>query len=183
MKYTVGEAVVFGTEGATIVRAVTTTEAAGKTWTKVTLGFPFDSADPDIVSNPLADHDCLAPLSEVLGPGGVPAVLAVLASPAPDREPTTWGSVRDTYWTMIGGITADAYLDEMPAVLVARQVAEVVRNLTARQYRREPDLWESQLLEKARTVLVSEVALGAGIDRIEAEAAIDEALAVHRPES
>ncbi|TMQ91635.1 hypothetical protein ETD83_29955 [Actinomadura soli] len=179
MKYSVGDAVVFGTDGATVVRAITTGESAGRSWTKVTLGFPFDSPAPDIVE-PRTDHGCLAPLSEVLGPGGVPAVLAILAGPVPDSEPTTWGSVRDTYLTMIGGITPDAYLDDMPAVLDACQVAEVVRNLTARQHRQESARWETQTLDEARTVLVSEVALGAGIDRIQAEAAIDEALAVNR---
>ncbi|KAB2350299.1 hypothetical protein [Actinomadura rudentiformis] len=189
MKYAAGDAVVFGTCGATIVRAITRTESAGKTWTRVVLGFPFDSADPDEILEILYDHDCLGLLSEALGSGGVPGVLAVLASPLPDREPTSWGSVRETYATMIGEITADAYIEQMPAVLSAREVAMVVRNLTARQngtarqYTREIEHWEAPMLNTARAVLVSEIALGAGIDRAQAEAAIDEALAVHRPPS
>jgi hypothetical protein len=36
MEYTVGEAVVFGHYGATTVRAITTHEAAGRTWTRGT---------------------------------------------------------------------------------------------------------------------------------------------------
>jgi CarD family transcriptional regulator len=182
MKYTVGAAVVYGEYGATTVREITTTVAAGKAWTKLVLGFPFDSADPDEVVRTLLDHQCLAPLSEVLGSGGVPAVLAVLAAgPVPDREPDTWGA--NTYVTMIGGITTDAYLDDMPAVLDACQVAEVVRNLTVRQYREPLGVRDAQLLDTARRVLVSEVALGAGVDRTQAETAIDEALATHRPPS
>lgn len=191
--YEVGQAVVFGTSGATTIRAIKTRDDAGRTWTRVTLGFPFDSADPDTILEPLADHDCLAPLSRVLGSGGVPAVLEVLAGPVPDREPRVWGvvmadgevapTVHDTYLTMIGGITADADLDGMPAVLDARLVAEVVRNLTARRYREPLDAGYSQLLDQALLVLVSEVALGAGIGRAQAEATIDEALSVHRPAS
>jgi CarD family transcriptional regulator len=178
MEFTVGEAVVFGDSGATIVRDITVQTNGDRTWTKLVLGFPFDSADPDLVT-PLIDSGYVAPLSEVLGPGGVPAVLEVLAGQVPDRDPDTWGA--DTYVTMIGGITAEAYLDDMPAVLDARQVAEVVRNLTARQYRQELSVGESQVLGNARLVLVSEIALGAGMTRSQAETAIDEALAGHRP--
>ncbi|MEE6258062.1 hypothetical protein [Plantactinospora sonchi] len=181
MRYEVGQAVVCGLEGATTVRAITTKEVAGKTWTNIVLGYPFDAAEPETITQPLIDNDSLAPLSEVLGPGGVPAVLAVLAAPVPDEEPTTWGSVFDTYLTMIGGITADAGLDGAPAVLDARQVAQVLRNLTVRSQREPLDAGMTQVFGWARAILVSEVALGAGLDRRQAEAAIDEALSVHRP--
>lgn len=181
MSYEIGQAVVCGLQGATTVRAITTTEAAGRTWTKLVLGFPFDSDEPETTVTPLIDNDSLAPLSEVLGPGGVPAVLEVLAAPVPDEEPTTWGSVFDTYLTMIGGITADAGLDGAPAVLDARQVAQVLRNLTVRSQREPLDRGMTQVFGWARPILVSEVALGAGLSRQEAEAAIDEALSVHRP--
>lgn len=181
MEYEVGQAVVCGEDGATIVRAITTKEVAGKTWTSLVLGYPFDSDEPEMIATPLIDNDSLAPLSEVLGRGGVPAVLEVLAAPVPDEEPTTWGSVFETYLTMIGGITADAGRDGMPAVLEARQVAQVLRNLTVRSQREPLDRGMSQLFERARVILVSEVALGAGLSRQEAEAAIDEALSVHRP--
>jgi RNA polymerase-interacting CarD/CdnL/TRCF family regulator len=183
MDFSVGDEVVFGESGATTVRAITTREVAGRTWTRVVLGFPFDSAEPDTIVEPLVDHQSLAPLSQVLGTGGVPAVLAVLRSPVPEQEPRNWGTVWETYYTKLGGITADAGRDEMPAVLDARQVAEVVRNLTAKRHRQELDASDTQLLDQARTVLVSEVALGAGIDRRQAEAAIDEALTAHGPES
>ena len=177
MAYTVGQAVVLGTDGATRVRGIVTQEAAGKTWTKLELGFPFDAQEPKI-SEVLVDNDSLAPLDEVLGRGGVPAVLEELAGPVPAEDLTHWGSVFDTYWTMIGGITADAGYDEMPAVLNALDVARAVRNLTARGPGLEPALAET--LEKGREVLISEVALGAGMTRQEAEAAIDEALAASR---
>ncbi|MEV4704607.1 hypothetical protein [Actinoplanes sp. NPDC049316] len=173
MEYTVGEAVVFGTDGATRVRGIVTHEAAGKTWTRLELGYPFDAEEPEI-SRVQANHGCLAPLDQVLGRGGVPAVLEELSGPVPDEDPTTWGTVWETYWTMIGGITADAGYDEMPAVLEARQVARTVRNLTARGPGLDPQL--ARLLVTARQVLISEIALGAGMTRQEAEAAIDEAL-------
>ena len=174
MDYTVGQAVVFGTDGATRVRDIVAHEAAGRTWIRLELGYPFDADEPTIC-RVLADHDCLASLDEVLGSGGVPAVLEELAGPVPQEDPTQWGSVYDTYLTMIGGITADAGYDEMPAVLEARQVARAVRNLTARGPGLEPAL--AKVLEQGREVLISEVALGAGLTRQQAEAAIDEALA------
>lgn len=190
MEYSVGDAVVFSTYGAMIVREVETKvresrktemsrETELKTFITLTLRSPFD---PHRTTKVLSDHDCLAPLSWVLQPGGVPGVLAELAGPVPDPEFRTWGdSGLSTYSTMIGEISVDDERDGTPALLNACQVAQVVRNLTVRQYRHELGVRESELLDTARTVLTSEAALGAGIDRAQAEAAIEEALAVHRP--
>lgn len=182
MDWSVGDKVVFGTDGALIVRAVKSVvrevtissvsrETRPKTFTDVILGFPFDS-DRTILT--MADHWCLHPLSWVLGSGGVPAVLAELAGPVPEQEP------REEYHTMIGIITSHDDEDEVPPLLDARAVAQVVRNLTARQARQGLDERDSKLLAQARTILVSEVGVAADLDQAQAEAAIDEALAVHR---
>jgi len=172
----VGDPVFFAGAGATVVSSLATLTLGGTTQEYAELRLPYGEEPPSLTVQVPVEQ--LVPLSALLGTGGVAAVLAVLAEPGPHEEPATWEE-RYAFYAARLGIPPDADADPPPAP-EGRATAELVRNLSYHAARRGLSAGEHRLLQTARTVLVSEVALGTGVDVARATAFVDDALAVQR---
>jgi CarD family transcriptional regulator len=177
MIYAVGDAVVFARHGATLVHEVSTRIIAGVEREYVVLRYPFHRERPDVVATVPVEGGLVVPLAEVACEKGIGEAMAGLAVPGPHVESRFAERRHRSYLIMLGGQDEEEPGD---LTLDIRQVAVVVRNLTFRRNVRGLADDEEALLDSARTVFVSELALARGLDVYAATAQLDEALMAQR---
>ena len=166
MKFKKGETVIYPQHGACVVKGTKKMEAFGEkreyliletVINEMTLKVPVDKADEVGVRPPVS-------------PDELEDLVAVLAKPDP-RVPSNWSRRFKNHQEKLK--SGDVY-----------QVAEVVRNLAARNRDAALSAAERTMYERARVNLISEIAPALKVSADDAEAYLDEALAkgVLKPE-
>ena len=159
MKFKKGETVIYPQHGACVVQGTKKMEAFGErreylvlrtVINEMTLKVPVDNAD-DVGIRPPVSADELEDL------------VSVLAKPDP-RVPSNWSRRFKNHQEKLK--SGDVY-----------QVAEVVRNLAARNRDASLSAAERTMYEKARVNLVSEISPALKVSTEDAEAYLDDALA------
>jgi Transcriptional regulators, similar to M. xanthus CarD len=160
-RFAVGDKVVYPMHGAGIIEAIETKEVLDRTEQYYVMRLPVGELR---VMIPMSAGDELG-LREVIDPGEVEKVLAVLRAETTSMS-ANWNR---RYRANLKKIkTGDIY-----------EVAEVVRNLSARQRAKGLSTVERKMLENARQILVSELVLAQNTTEEEVERQLDEALGLH----
>ncbi|MGQ9779086.1 MAG: CarD family transcriptional regulator [Bacillota bacterium] len=161
MGYQIGDRVVYPRHGAGIVEAVEEREVAGQRQTYYVIRLPFEEMTVMVPSH-YVDELGLRPAIEE---HEVERVLAILGA-RETEVPATWA---DRYRTNLEKIrTGDIYA-----------VAEVVRDLAEREKTKGLSGGERRMLEYARQILCSELALAQNLTREEAENMVSDRLLLH----
>lgn len=159
MEFSVGDTVIYPQHGACIVEGIEEKTAFGVTRPylilraiigEMTLSVPLETADQVGVRPPVGAEE-------------LDDLVAVLAKPDP-RVPSNWSRRFKNHQEKLK--SGDVY-----------QVAEVVRNLAARNRDAALSAAERTMYERARTNLISEIAPALRVSAEEAEAYLDGALA------
>jgi CarD family transcriptional regulator len=163
MAFKVGDKVVYPHHGAATIEKKERVEAFGEkrdylilklAYGELTLKVPAEKAD-DIG------------LRDIINDEEVEEVFAVLRKKEA-RTPSNWSRRYKNHVEKLK--SGDIY-----------QVAEVVRNLSLREKDKGLSAGEKRMLGQARQILVSELTFAIGVDRDEAEVALDEVLAGGEP--
>ena len=159
MKFKKGETVIYPQHGACIVKGIKKMEAFGEkrdyliletVINEMTLNVPVDNAEEVGVRPPVS-------------PDELEDLVAVLAKPDP-RVPSNWSRRFKNHQEKLK--SGDVY-----------QVAEVVRNLAARNRDASLSAAERTMYERARVNLISEIAPALKVSSDAAEEYLDDALA------
>jgi len=159
MTFTVGETVVYPHHGAALIEAIETRMIKGEEKKYLVLKV----AQGDLTVKVPAENAELVGVREVVGEEGLDKVFQVLRAPHTE-EPTNWSR------------RYKANLEKLASGDV-NKVAEVVRDLWRRDRERGLSAGEKRMLSKARDILVGELALAEGTDKVEAESVLDKILA------
>ena len=159
MTFKVGETVVYPHHGAALIQEMNKRTIKGEE--KIYLKLKV--AQGDLTIEVPADNCDLVGVRDVVGKEGLDKVFAVLRAEHTE-EPTNWSR------------RYKANLEKLASGDVVK-VAEVVRDLWRRDRDRGLSTGEKRLLNKARQILVSELALAEKTNEDKAEATLDEVLA------
>ncbi|MGG7463188.1 MULTISPECIES: CarD family transcriptional regulator [unclassified Plantibacter] len=159
MKFTVGETLVYPHHGAVTITELSTLTIKGEEQQVMTLRVHTSDLT---IKLPIANAD-LVGVRDVIDNEGVQAVYTVLREPFVE-EPGNWSR------------RYKANQEKMASGNVHR-VGEVVRDLWRRDQDSGVSAGEKRMLQKARQVLVSELALAQGLDDDGASVLLDEVLA------
>ena len=158
MNFEVGETVVYPHHGAATITHVKTRSIKGADKTYITLNVH----QSDLTIELPVDNVELVGVRDVIDSKGVEAVFEVLRSDIVE-EPGNWSR------------RYKANAEKMGSGSVYR-VSEVVRDLWRRDQSKGVSAGEKRMLEKARQVLVSELALAEGVSDEDAAARLQEVL-------
>lgn len=159
MEYRIGQTVIYPQHGACVVQRIEQKTAFGVTRDylvlrtvvgEMTLSVPLETSNEVGVRPPVSGDE-------------IEDLVNVLAKPDP-RVPSNWSRRFKNHQEKLK--SGDVY-----------QVAEVVRNLAARNRDGALSAAERTMYERARTNLVSEIAPALDVSAMEAEAFLDQALA------
>jgi len=159
MSFAVGDKVVYPHHGATVVERIETIEVLGTAREYLVLRYD----DADLTLRVPSEQASRVGLREVIGGVEVDDVFAVLRR-RDVRMPSNWSRRFKNHTEMLK--SADVY-----------QVAEVVRNLSQRQAGTALSVGEKRMLDRARRVLISELALALASDADQVGSLVDAALA------
>ncbi|BDZ49261.1 CarD family transcriptional regulator [Frondihabitans sucicola] len=159
MSFEVGQTVVYPHHGAAEITAVKTRVIKGSEKLYLTLKV----TQGDLVIEVPAENVDLVGVRDVIGHDGVEQVFDVLRAPFTE-EPTNWSR------------RYKANLEKLASGDVIK-VSEVVRDLWRRDQDKGLSAGEKRMLQKARQILVSELALAEHTDEAKAESVLDEVLA------
>jgi CarD family transcriptional regulator, regulator of rRNA transcription len=159
MSFAVGDKVVYPHHGATVIERIETIEVLGTAREYLVLRYD----DADLTLRVPREQASKVGLREVIGGVEVDDVFAVLRR-RDVRMPSNWSRRFKNHTEMLK--SADIY-----------QVAEVVRNLSQRQAGKALSVGEKRMLERARRVLISELALALASDADQVGSLVDAALA------
>lgn len=173
MKFVVGETVVYPHHGAAKIIEVSEKTMRGETKLYLTLEVTqkgsataedgLDTAKNQLIIQVPADNVESVGVRDVIDKKGVEQVFGVLRAEFIE-EPTNWSR------------RYKANLEKLASGDVIK-VAEVVRDLYRRDLDRGLSAGEKRMLAKARTILISELALAENTDETKAESILDEVLA------
>lgn len=159
MPFKVGETVVYPHHGAATIEEITTRVLNGEEVEYLVLRI----SQSDLVIQVPSGNVDLVGVRDVVDDAGVEEVLDVLRA-SQVEEPSNWSR------------RYKANQEKIATGNIVR-VAEVVRDLSRRDYDKGLSAGEKRMLTKARQILVSELALARDIDEEAATAALDEVLA------
>jgi CarD family transcriptional regulator len=159
MSFKVGETVVYPHHGAALIEKIETRTIKGEE--KIYLVLKV--AQGDLTVRVPAENVDLVGVRDVVDSSGLERVFGVLRQPYTE-EPTNWSR------------RYKANLEKLASGDVIK-VAEVVRDLFRRDLDRGLSAGEKRMLAKARTILISELALAEHTDEAKAESILDEVLA------
>ena len=159
MPFKVGETVVYPHHGAATIEEITTRVLNGEEVEYLVLRI----SQSDLVIQVPAGNVDLVGVRDVVDDAGVEEVLDVLRA-SQVEEPSNWSR------------RYKANQEKIATGNIVR-VAEVVRDLSRRDYDKGLSAGEKRMLTKARQILVSELALARDIDEDAATVALDEVLA------
>src|SRR5690606_33460745 len=159
MTFKVGETDVYPHHGAALIEEIKTRTIKGEE----KLYLKLRVAQGDLTIEVPADNCDLVGVRDVVGKEGLDKVFEVLRAEHTE-EPTNWSR------------RYKANLEKLASGDVIK-VAEVVRDLWRRDKERGLSTGEKRLLNKARQILVSELALAEKTDEDKAQATLDEVLA------
>ena len=160
MSFEVGDKVVYPHHGAAIIEKRETMTVFGEERDYFVLRIAYG----DLTLKVPADNTEEVGLRGVIDEDEVAEVFAVLQKTGA-REPTNWSRRFKNHVEKLK--SGDVY-----------QVAEVVRNLSRREQEKHLSAGEKRLLINARRVLVSELTFAIGLTEEQADAKLDEVLAV-----
>ena len=128
---------------------------------------PIEAFGPSIVGEPEDDEVALGPLAASVFPrdAGIsaPEVFRILKKNEPIQETTNWSR------------RFKAHVEKLKSNDI-KQVAEVVRSLYQRDKEKGLAAGEKRMLNKARQILVSELAFLKKVEKVEAEKMLDDVL-------
>jgi CarD family transcriptional regulator len=156
--FDIGDKVVYPHHGAAIVERREVREVFGQQREYLVLKLAYG----DLTLMVPADNTEGVGLREVINDEEVEEVFAVLRKKEA-RMPTNWSRRYKNHSEKLK--SGDIY-----------QVAEVVRNLSIRNKDKGLSTGEKRMLQKARTILVSELTFALDVDEAEAERRLDEVL-------
>jgi len=159
MTFKVGDTVVYPHHGAAQVDAIERKTVKGEEREILVLRVQ----QGDLIVRVPADNVDLVGVRDVVNSEGLDRVFEVLRQPYVE-EPTNWSR------------RYKANLEKLASGDVVR-VAEVIRDLWRRDQDRGLSAGEKRMLSKARSVLISELALAENTNEDKAEALLDEVLA------
>ena len=158
MPFDVGDKVVYPHHGAAVVERREVIEAFGVEKEYLVLKLAYG----DLTLRVPTDNTEEVGLREVINDEEVEEVFAVLRK-KDVRMPTNWSRRYKNHVEKLK--SGDIY-----------QVAEVVRNLSNRDKEKGLSAGEKRMLNRARQILVSELTFALGVDEVDAEKKLDEAL-------
>ena len=158
MPFDVGDKVVYPHHGAAVVERREIIEAFGVKKEYLVLRLAYG----DLILRVPTDNTEEVGLREVINDEEVEEVFAVLRK-KDVRMPTNWSRRYKNHVEKLK--SGDIY-----------QVAEVVRNLSNRDKDKGLSAGEKRMLNRARQILVSELTFALGVDEVDAEKKLDEAL-------
>ncbi|HET9072605.1 MAG TPA: CarD family transcriptional regulator [Acidimicrobiales bacterium] len=158
MPFDVGDKVVYPHHGAAVVERREVIEAFGEKKEYLVLRLAYG----DLILRVPTDNTEEVGLREVINDEEVEEVFAVLRK-KDVRMPTNWSRRYKNHVEKLK--SGDIY-----------QVAEVVRNLSNRDKDKGLSAGEKRMLNRARQILVSELTFALGVDEVDAEKKLDEAL-------
>lgn len=158
MIFEVGQTVIYPHHGAATISAINmrTIKGAERVYLKLNVH------QTDLTIELPADNVEMIGLRDVIDTAGMDAVLDLLGSPTVD-EPVNWSRRYKANGEKMGSGNVNS-------------VAEVVRDLWHRDRDRGVSAGEKRMLQKARQILTSEVALAQGFSDEDASIAIEKAL-------
>lgn len=159
MSFQVGETVVYPHHGAALIEEIKTRTIRGEE----KLYLVLKVAQGDLTIEVPAENCDLVGVRDVVGQDGLDRVFQVLRAEHTE-EPTNWSR------------RYKANLEKLHSGNVMK-AAEVVRDLWRRERERGLSAGEKRMLAKARTILVSELALAEKVSDDRAEVMLDEVLA------
>lgn len=155
MAFEVGQTVVYPHHGAAVIEKITLRKLKGKDTEYLTLRV----TQGDLVIQVPASNVEMVGLRDVVDEDGLAEVKRVLSQPYVE-EPTNWSRRYKAN-------------DEKIATGEVLKVAEVVRDLSYRDTGRGLSAGEKRMLAKARSILISELALARDVTEEEAEKRLD----------
>ncbi len=158
MSFDVGDKVVYPHHGAAVVERREMIEAFGEKKEYLVLRLAYG----DLILRVPTDNTDEVGLREVINDEEVEEVFDVLRK-KDVRMPTNWSRRYKNHVEKLK--SGDIY-----------QVAEVVRNLSSRDKEKGLSAGEKRMLNRARQILVSELTFALGVDEVNAEKKLDEAL-------
>jgi CarD family transcriptional regulator len=158
MSFAVGDKVVYPSHGATVIEQIEMVEVLGTAREYLVLRFD----DVDLTLRVPSEQARTVGLREVIGDGECDDVFAVLRR-KDVRMPSNWSRRFKNHTEMLK--SGDVY-----------QLAEVVRNLSQRQADKALSAGEKRMLDRARRVLISELALALPADADQVGVLIDDAV-------
>ncbi|QIA28071.1 CarD family transcriptional regulator [Thermaerobacter sp. PB12/4term] len=161
--FQVGDRVVYPMHGAGVIEAIEEREVLGERHRYYILRLPVGDMRL-MIPTASAQQSGLRP---VIPADKVPAVLEALCEPVPPLDSNWNHRYRE-------------HADKLRSGDIL-EVAVVVRNLSARQKARGLSGGERRLLDQARQILVSELALAGGMGRDEADALVERHLGAAEP--
>jgi CarD family transcriptional regulator len=163
--FSVGDKVVCARHGAGTIVAVERKEVLGRLREYLSIRMLHDRLTLVIP----VENAGRAGVRKVIAAGDVDGVLEVFRSPSPEVLPQRWHD-------------RSRRIQEKLGTGAIRDVAEVVRDLVQRGDERDLPLGDKRLLQKARRVLVSELAYACDVDEAAATTLLEEALSAARPD-
>lgn len=160
MTFTVGETVVYPNHGAAVIEDIETRTIKGEDQDYLVLRIIGQN---DLVVRVPASNLDLVGVRDVVEGDDLERVFSILRAPR-TTEPSNWSR------------RYKANIEKLHSGNVMR-VAEVVRDLWAREHERGLSAGEKRILAKARSILVSELALAEELDEEKAEERLEEVLA------
>ena len=160
MTFQVGETVVYPNHGPAVIEDIETRTMKGEERLYLVLRIVGEN---DLVVRVPANSLDLVGVRDVVDADGLERVFSVLRAPHTE-EPTNWSR------------RYKANLEKLHSGTVMK-AAEVVRDLWRRERERGLSAGEKRMLAKARTILVSELALAEKVSDDRAEVMLDEVLA------
>lgn len=155
--FSIGDKVVYPMHGAGVIEAIEEKEVLGERKQYYILRFPMGNLK---VMVPIANGHEIG-LRRVIDAEGVQKVFRILG----EKSTTMSSNWNQRY---------KANLEKMRSGNIY-EVAEVVRNLARRDREKGLSSGEKRMLENARQILISELALAAGMGREQAQALVDSA--------
>lgn len=161
--FKVGDKVVYPMHGAGVIETIEEREVLGETYTYYIMRLPIGDMTVMIPTHSVED----AGLRRVTDPKDLEKVYEVLRD-EPSPMSNNWNRRFRANTEKLK--TGDIF-----------EVAEVVRNLTARDRERGVSTGEKKMLSNSRQIMISEMVLSLDIDEEEAEHILDEVLAEQVP--